>query len=602
MHVAEELRDVSRLSRTMRRFLPYLAPHRREVIVAFAALFASVAFRLLEPWPLKYIFDEVLIKERRGSPIEMLLLAGGATLVFTLFRAGGEYMNKTGFSLIGSRVLNAVRYDVYRHLQQLSLAFHGRARGGDLMMRLMSDISLLRDVIVTAFLPLIASWAVLGGMLIVMLIVDWRLTLASMITLPLFGWLAWSLTHRIRTAASLQRSREGELAAGAAESISAIKVVQALSLEERFAESFRAGTESSMDQDLRVSQLSARLERSVDVLIALSTAIVLVYGGLRAVSGAITPGDLLVFLTYLRRAFNPVQDFAKYTGRLAKASAAADRVLILLEEKRDITDSPTAVDAQQLEGEVAFDNVSFGYSNESLVLDRINFRASPGQRIAIVGASGIGKSTLLSLVLRLYDPLGGKVSIDGRDIREFTLSSLRRQMSVVLQETILFAASIRENIAAGAPGATTEEIVAAAKLANAHSFIERMADGYETLVGERGVTLSGGERQRIAIARAAARNAPILLLDEPTTGLDEENARLVTDALERLARNRTTLIVTHDLTSISQADQILFLENGGVAERGTHDGLLAQRGRYAELYLLQQSRSSKEAESDASRR
>jgi ATP-binding cassette, subfamily B, bacterial len=316
--------------------------------------------------------------------------------------------------------------------------------------------------------------------------------------------------------------------------------------------------------------------------------LVLGFGALLVMRGALTPGGLLVFLAYLKTAFRPVRDLAKYTGRLAKATAAGERVLDLLDRTPDVRDLEGAVPAESLHGHVRFDAVSFAYENGSPVLRHVSFAADPGQQIALVGPSGIGKSTTVSLILRLYDPTAGRVMIDGRDIRDYTLASLRSQIGVVLQDSILFAASVWDNIAYGAPDVTREEIETAARLANAHDFIQALPNGYDTVLGERGATLSHGQRQRIAIARAAVRKAPLLILDEPTTGLDEENQRAVIEALKRLAAGRTTFLITHDLTFAADADLILYLEGGSVRERGRHADLLRAQGRYARLYRLQE--------------
>jgi ATP-binding cassette subfamily B protein len=302
---------------------------------------------------------------------------------------------------------------------------------------------------------------------------------------------------------------------------------------------------------------------------------------------ALSPGDLLIFLTYLKRALNPLQDFAKYSGRLAKATAAGERVVDLLEQRPEVHDLPGAVSAPAFRGAVHFERVSFGYEENQPVLEGVEFDVQPGQHVALVGPSGIGKSTLVSLILRLYDPVDGRVKIDGCDIRSYALESLRAQISVVLQDSVLFAASVWDNIAFGTPETTPEQIQAAARLANAHDFILALPQGYDTILGERGVTLSQGQRQRIAIARAAIRRAPLLILDEPTTGLDEENERALIEALERLARGVTTFIVTHDLQLASHADLILYLECGRVLESGTHLDLMSLKGRYATLYNLQ---------------
>jgi ATP-binding cassette subfamily B protein len=346
-------------------------------------------------------------------------------------------------------------------------------------------------------------------------------------------------------------------------------------------------------------QFLAALERAVGFLTAVSTALVVWYGARLVLRQELTPGELLVFLTYLRNTFHPVQDFAKYTGRLAKASAAGERVIDLLEQTPAVRDLPGAVAAPAFRGAIRFESVSFAYEPDRRVLEEIEFAVDPGQHVALVGASGIGKSTLASLLLRLYDPGQGRVLIDGRDIRDYTLASLRAQISVVLQDTLLFAATVRDNIAYGAPTATAADVEAAARLANAHDFIQALPKGYDTVLGERGVTLSGGQRQRLAIARAAVRKAPILILDEPATGLDEENERAVLDALTRLAQERTTFFITHDLRIAAGADLVIYLERRRVLERGTHLDLLRAGGRYAALYRLQSATLNHVAEKNA---
>ncbi len=586
------------LARMLRHFRPHLRQHRVAIAASFGALFSGIALRLLEPWPVKFVFDALLAAKPRhhigrlsrfvsADPLVFLALAAAAIVIVTALRALSDYFNTVGFARVGTRVMSEVRLDFYRHLQRLSLAFHATARSGDLILRVMGDVNLLREIAVTAMMPLLANICVLAGMIVVMFWLDWKLALLSMATLPLFGISASRLSSRIRDAAAKQRRRDGALAASAAESIAAIKLVQALSLEDRFAEAFRTTTLKSSQQDLRISQLAARLERSVDLLIAVSTALVVFYGGLLALRGELTAGDLYVFLTYLRRAFNPVQDFAKYTGRLAKASAAGDRIIEVLDQTPDIQDLPGAVDAPPLRGDVELDRVSFAYTPGAPVLENVSFSVPAGTRVALVGPSGIGKSTLLNLLLRLYEPVSGRVMIDGRDIREYTIASLRKQASVVLQETVLFAAPVWENIGFAAPEASHDDIIAAATLANAHDFIVRLPQGYATVLGERGVTLSGGERQRLAVARAAIRNSPLLVLDEPTTALDEENERLVLAALDRISEGRTTFLVTHDIEFASRSDVILYLEGRKIAESGSHDELIRRGGRYAALFRMQ---------------
>jgi ATP-binding cassette subfamily B protein len=587
------------LRRILSHFWPEIRKHRLLMAGSFLALLAEVGLRALEPWPLKFIFDRVFSSRHSGGkftsvafldtlpPLTLLAASALAIIVFTGLRALAEYANTIGFAKIGSRILTQVRAQVFRHLQGLSLSFHTRARSGDLILRVMSDINMLKDVVVTAALPLLADALILLVMVVLMFCLQWKLALMAMVVLPLFWLSTVSLTRRIQQAARNQRARESAMAASAAESISAIHIVQALCLEGLFADSFCRRNSDSQKEDVKGARLMAALGRTVGFLTAISTALVLWYGGYLVLNERLSAGDLLVFLAYLRAATKPLQEFAKYTGRLAKATAAGERVLDLLERTPEVRDLPGAAVAAPFQGAVQFESVSFAYVKKRLVLADISFEVRPGQHVALVGPSGIGKSTILSLLLRLYDPLGGRVLIDDQDIRDYTLASLRSQISVVLQDSVLFAASVRDNIAYGCPQACTEEIEAAARLANAHDFIQAMSQGYETIVGERGVTLSGGQRQRIAIARAAIRKAPILLLDEPTTGLDEENQQIVLEALDRLSHGRTTFLATHDLQSTARADRILYLEHGRVLEAGSPAELLEINGRYAALFRSQ---------------
>lgn len=585
------------ITRFTRHFWPYIRKYRGLLFGSILALLGQVALRLLEPWPLKFVFDQVLAVDPDMQPepafgmepLTILTVASIALVAIIGARALVEYLSTVGFALIGNRVLTEVREDLYRHLQRLSLNFHNKARGGDLTVRVISDVGMLKEVTVTAFLPMVANTLVLVTMAAVMIWLNWQLALISFAVMPLFWLRSIDLSKKIQTVSRKQRKREGAAASTAAESIGAMKVIQSLSLQDRFAEAFSAENNKSLTEGVQAKRLQASLERSVDVLIAIATALVVWFGARLVLANQLTPGELLVFMTYLKTSFKPVRDFAKYTGRIAKASAAGERVLELFEEEPEIVDRRGALHAPAFKGTVEFRDVTFSYEPEQPVLRNVTFAVEPGQQVALVGPSGHGKSTLVSMLLRLYDPDWGCVMVDGHDIRSYRVKSLRDQISVVLQDNILFAASIRENIAYGVPDANLEDIVSAAKLANAHDFISALPEGYDTLVGERGVTLSGGQRQRIGIARAAIRQAPILVMDEPTTGLDEENEQTVIEALKRVSKNRTSFIVSHDLSFARRADLVLYIEHGEIVETGTHSELMSQSGRYSSLYFLQRS-------------
>ncbi len=580
------------LRRLYRHCRPEVRRQRWLMSGSLLALLTEVIFRLLEPWPLKFAFDRLLRRDGAGATGDSPALLGWAALALVsilALRAVGSYYSAVGFARAGNKIVGGLRNRLYRHLQSLPIAFHSGARAGDLVIRLISDVGLLRDMAVTALLPLLAKCLILVGMIGVMLWMNWRLALVALLVLPFFALRTVSLGTKIREIARIQRARDSAMASSAAEALHGIRTVQALSLEERFAQAFGGANEHSAKADVKGKRLAASLERSVDVLIGIATGLTLWYGGILVWRGELTPGQLLVFLAYLKYAYRPVQDIAKYSSRLAKASASSARVLDLLERVPEVADRPDAGPAPAFRGDIHFDRISFSYDSaggQANIWRDLDARIPAGTHLAIVGPSGSGKSTLAGLALRLHDPQAGCVRIDGEDIRQFTLASLRQQFAVVLDDTVLFAASVRENIAAAAPGASPDAIEAAARLANAHEFIRALPQGYDTVLGERGVTLSRGQRQRLAIARAALRPAPILLLDEPATGLDRANASLVLDALTRLESRRTVIHITHQPRHAAQSDLIWFVEHGRIVESGTHLELLARGGHYAALWQV----------------
>lgn len=578
------------------KFSPYILQHKFLISGSLFALILETGLRLLEPWPLKYVFDHILIPAHSNSAAEihygmspMLLLTLLAISIVAIASLSSitSYLSTYGISLAVVRILSEVRGDLFSHLQRLSLSFHQQFKSGDLITRVTTDIGKMRNVATSTALPLVRNSAVMLGMLLVMCWLNWELALLALTVFPLFLLLNNHLLKRIRNFSRQHCNSEGVLASTTGETIGAIKVVQAFSLHRQLENIFTVQNKKSLTEAIQSLRVSAALQRTVQVLMAIIMAAVLWRGAQIVQHKALTPGELLVFISYLKNSFEPMRKISNQARQIARATASGERVIELLEYEPKVKDLPKAETAHPFIGAVRFENVSFGYQLNQEILKDINLVAQPGQQVAVVGPSGSGKSTLLSLILRLYDPVTGRIFIDGQDIREYTLDSLRQQISIVLQESILFAVSVRENIAYGKIGATDKEIEAAARLANAHDFIMKLPQGYDTILSERGGTLSGGQRQRIAIARAAIRQAPIVILDEPTTGLDNASERVVTQALEQLTQERTTFLIAHNLQTVQKANLILYVENGSIVEQGTHKELMGLAGKYATLFRLQ---------------
>lgn len=587
------------LAAVLRAFAPDIRRQRWPLVLAFLALAGSIAAEILRPWPLKIILDGVLIRQSGGpheaglaariapTPMALLLLCAASVLLLAVVSGALAYAQTLLAAGAGQRIVARIRKRLFAHLHRLELSFHEGSRTGDLVMRLTGDIANLKEMLTTSLVEIGGRFLLLLGMTAVMLTIDVPMTIASLSVVPLLSLSIVQISAHIRDAARKNRSKEGQLASVASESLGLVALVQAFSRADAEAERFNLGNRSTLRAGLKAAKLEAALSRTVELILAAGTGLVLFVGARRALEGIITPGDLIVFVSYLRSLHKPLRSIAAHASRMAKGVACGERIIAVLEREPAIVDSPDAVPAPAFRGEIAFDRVTFGYGDGPDVLKGISFTAKPGCRVALVGESGAGKSTLAKLLLRLADPRSGAVEIDGRDIREFTLESLRNSIALVPQEALLFATTIRDNIAFGRLDATEDEIVAAARLANADEFIARLPQGYDTLVGERGVTLSGGERQRIAIARAAVRRAPILILDEPMTGLDAQSESLVREALERLARGRTTLLIAHRFTLVENSDLILVLEDGRVAESGTARELRARGGLFQRLAALQ---------------
>lgn len=581
----------------IRAFHAEIAHELPLICVSAVAVLAGVVFRLLEPWPLKFIYN-VFFKHKykmslnllRGWPPEgQVALLALAMVVITGLAATFEYISTVTMSIAASRILLDIRTKLFGHLANLSVSFHGRHRAGDLITHVTYDVDRMREVTVSSLLPFLVNALTLTAMVGVMLWMNWRLGCIVAIGFPLFFFAVDRLMARLKEVARDQRRREGSVASATAEAIGSIRIVQALSLQSRFMDVFSAANRGSFLAGNTAQRLTAALERTIDLLATSTTALVLWFGVRNVLNEQLTPGDLIVFTTYLRTGFKPIRQLAKYLGQIARALASGERILNLLAVPVEIQDGPTSVVAPPFQGHIVFENVSFEYEPERRALRNVSFEVKPGQKVVLTGPSGSGKSTIASLLLRLHDPCEGRILIDGRDIRSYTLESLRSQISIVMQDSPLFAMSAGENIALGKGSSTVSEVIQAARIANAHDFIAHMPKQYDTMLGERGATLSGGQRQRIAIARAAIRKAPIIVLDEPTTGLDRKNEREVVGALDSLSRNSTTLLITHDLHAAREADRIFFLADGRIVESGTHETLTSLNREYAAMLHRRES-------------
>ncbi len=571
-------------------------------------MLVQTAMSLAAPWPLKVILDNVVGNHRPPQWINWLLpmlggeskghiaAAAGIVTVLIAFVAGiAFYVSNYATESLGQKVANDLRVRIFHRLQEFSLGFYDQTRVGTILSTIMTDVQTIQSFASVQTLNIVTDTFTILGMVFVMFGLRWDFALIAIAVTPFLGFFVWRVNSLIKVATREVRKRQSELMSTLQQGLEGIEVVQAFDRQDLEEQRMVRASEETVMAWLKARRVSSLLSPVVGLAVALCTGVVLWRGASLILAGVMTAGTLTVFLAYLAKFFQPIRELAVMSNSIAAVSVGFERIRAILEADWVVPERPTAIDPQRFKGEIVFEHVAFGYDAAAPVLRDISFTIAPGQTVGIVGPTGSGKSTVVSLVPRFRDTDSGTIKIDGVDICNYKLHPMRQQIGFVLQDTVLFRGTVAENIAFGRPGATQEDIVAAAKLANAHEFIMRMPQGYDSCVGDRGLTLSGGQRQRIGIARAFIRDSPILILDEPTAALDAESEALVIEGLQRLMQGKTVIIIAHRLSTIRDADRILVVQDGVVAEDGTHAELLALDGVYAHLHHLQFGQSAPRA-------
>ena len=565
------------------RLLRYLKPYLPRLGVAIFCTMLAAAGNLYVPWIMRDVIDNVLANK---DAFLLNMIAAGIVVIFFargVFFYGQNYL----MSYVGQRVVIDIRSAMFRQLQRLSLSFYDKRKTGTIMSYVTNDVGALQSALIENVIEMVTESVILIGSVAAMVYLHWQLTLFTFATSPIVLKLVKIFGGKIRQSAHRIQESSADITSVLQETVSSARVVKSFVREEYEAQRFEAQNHRNFRATMKNAQLSAILTPAIEFVAALGVTAIIWYGGREVIKGSLTAGSLIAFLVYAVNLSNPLKRLSRVYANIQRALAAAQRVFEILDLKPDVQEKPGAVALPPISGKVVFDHVSFAYNQGETVLKDLSLTAESGQMIAIVGPSGAGKSTIANLLPRFYDVTNGSVSIDGLDIRDATLASLREQIGIVPQETMLFNGTVYDNICYGRLDATPEEVQAAAKAANAHHFISELPNGYQTQIGDRGANLSGGQRQRIAIARAILKNPRILILDEATSALDTESEKIVQEALDRLMQGRTSFVIAHRLSTIQAADRILVLERGELVEQGTHEALLAKGGLYAQLYHLQ---------------